>query len=74
LAILKLKKIELLMTSMRIVLKTFIKMALKIFNLFVEKYNLDVINNESSSQVINAKDPRFNYYSFLYIIKKNKTC
>jgi|GEM_PF-6725407 len=47
-------------------------MALKIFNLFVEKYNLDVINNESSSQVINAKDPRFNYYSFCILSKKIK--
>jgi len=66
------KEIELFMTSMRIMGEAFIN-GFKDINLFAEKYNLDIVNNEASSQVIESKDPHFNYYSFC-ILSKSKTC
>jgi hypothetical protein len=66
------KEIELFMTSMRIMGEAFIN-GFKDVSLFVKKYDLDILNNDASSQVIDSKDPHFNYYSFC-ILSKNKTC
>ena len=57
------------MTSMRIMGEAFIN-GFKDINLFAEKYNLKVLNNEASAKVLNLKDPHFNYYSFC-ILSKN---
>ena len=66
------KEIELFMSSMRIMGEAFIN-GFKDVNLFVKKYDLDVLNNDASSQVLDLKDPHFNYDSFC-ILSINKTC
>ena len=64
------KEIEIFMASMRIMGEAFIN-GFKDIELFAENYDLDVINNETSSKIINSQEPHFQYYSFC-ILSKSK--
>ena len=56
------------MASMRIMGEAFIN-GFKDIELFAENFNLDVINNENSSKIINSQEPHFQYYSFCILSK-----
>ena len=63
------KEIEDFMKSMRIMGEAFIN-GFKDIYLFVKKYNLEVLNNEKSSKILNIEQPHFEYYNFCIVSKK----
>lgn len=66
----RISEIEIFMKSMRIMGEAFIN-GFNDIDLFLKKYQLNVLINDKSSKIINNNEPHFDYYSFCLINKNH---